>query len=83
MKTFRNYRKEYDNYHADPVQRERNAARKRARRSMVKKGKCSNGDGLDVHHKDHDAMNNEPSNLSVVTQKYNRTEPRRRDDETV
>ena len=35
----RNYRKEYDNYHAQPEQREKNAARLRARRLMVKKGK--------------------------------------------
>jgi len=35
----RNYRKEYDNYHASPEQRQRNAARLRARRLMVKKGK--------------------------------------------
>ena len=35
----RNYRKEYDNYHAKPEQREKNAARLRARRLMVKKGK--------------------------------------------
>ena len=38
-KSKRNYRKEYDNYHASPEQRERNAARLRARRLMVKRGK--------------------------------------------
>ena len=76
--TERNYRKEYDNYHSKPEQRVRNAARLRARRLMVKKGKAKKDDKLDVHHKDHDAMNNDPANLSVVTQKYNRTEPRLR-----
>ena len=86
LKTFeliedRNYRKEYDNYHANPKQRERNAARLRARRLMVKKGKVKVFDKKDVHHKDNDPTNNDLSNLSVTTQKYNRTEPRLRDEE--
>ena len=74
----RNYRKEYDNYHAKPEQRERNAARLRARRLMVKKGKAKKNDKMDVHHKDNNPLNNDTKNLSVVTQKYNRTEPRLR-----
>ena len=76
----RNYRKEYDNYHAQPEQRERNAARLRARRLMVKKGKAKKNDKLDVHHKDNNPLNNDTKNLSVVTQKYNRTEPRLREE---
>ena len=79
----RNYRKEYDNYHAKPDQRERNAGRLRARRLMAKLGKVSKGDKMDVHHKDNDPTNNEKGNLSVTTQKYNRTEPRLREDDTV
>ena len=79
----RNYRKEYDNYHAKPDQRERNAGRLRARRLMAKLGKVSKGDKMDVHHKDNDPMNNEKGNLSVTTQKYNRTEPRLREDDAV
>ena len=80
-KSKRNYRKEYDNYHASPEQRVRNAARLRARRLMVKKGKVKVFDKKDVHHKDNDPTNNDLSNLSVTTQKYNRTEPRLRDEE--
>ena len=79
-KSKRNYRKEYDNYHASPEQRQRNAARLRARRLMVKKGKVKVFDKKDVHHKDNDPTNNDLSNLSVTTQKYNRTEPRLRDE---
>jgi len=74
----RNYRKEYDNYHSKPEQREKNAARLRARRLMVKKGKVEKNDKKDVHHKDNNPLNNDTKNLSVVTQKYNRTEPRLR-----
>jgi hypothetical protein len=76
----RNYRKEYDNYHAKPEQREKNAARLRARRLMVKKGKVKKHDKMDVHHKDNNPLNNDPKNLSVTTQKYNRTEPRLREE---
>ena len=76
----RNYRKEYDNYHSKPEQREKNAARLRARRLMVKKGKVKKFDKKDVHHKDNNPLNNDPKNLSVTTQKYNRTEPRLRED---
>ena len=76
----RNYRKEYDNYHSKPEQREKNAARLRARRLMVKKGKVKKNDKMDVHHKDNNPLNNDPKNLSVTTQKYNRTEPRLREE---
>jgi hypothetical protein len=78
----RNYRKEYDNYHSQPEQREKNAARLRARRLMVKKGKVTKNDKMDVHHKDNNPLNNDPKNLSVTTQKYNRTEPRLRGEDT-
>jgi hypothetical protein len=80
-KSNRNYRKEYDNYHSQPEQRKRNAGRLRARRLMVKKGKVKPFDKKDVNHKDKDPTNNDLSNLSVTTQKYNRTEPRLRDEE--
>lgn len=76
----RNYRKEYDNYHSKPEQRKKNAARLRARRLMVKKGKAKKFDKKDVHHKDNNPLNNDSKNLSVTTQKYNRTEPRLRED---
>jgi|LWDU01.1.fsa_nt_gi hypothetical protein len=78
VRTPRDYRKEYDNYHAQPEQRERNAARKRARRQMEKAGKVEKFDKMDVHHKDNNPLNNEEDNLAVTTQNWNRTEPRLR-----
>ena len=78
VRTPRDYRKEYDNYHAQPEQRERNAARKRARRQMEKAGKVEKFDKMDVHHKDNNPLNNEEDNLAVTTQTWNRTEPRLR-----
>ena len=74
----RNYKKERENYHSRPEQMARNAARKRARRQMEKEGKAEKGDGKDVHHKDNNPLNNDKKNLSLVSQHYNRREPRLR-----
>ena len=74
----RDYKKERENYLGTPKQMERNAARSRARRLAIKKGMAERGDGKDIHHKDNNPMNNDPKNLSSVTQKYNRSEPRKR-----
>tara|TARA_B100000767_G_C19755169_1_gene532635 strand:+ start:390 stop:1865 length:1476 start_codon:yes stop_codon:yes gene_type:complete len=74
----RDYKKERENYLGTPKQMERNAARKRARRRMEKVGKAKPFDGRDIHHKDNNPLNNDENNLSSVTVKYNRTEPRRR-----
>ncbi len=70
----RNYKKEYANYHSDPKQIERRAARNAARKLFA-----DIDSDKDVHHKDNNPLNNDKSNLSVVTQKYNRTEPRLRE----
>lgn len=77
----RNYKKERENYHSRPEQMVRNAARKRARRSMEREGKAKAGDGKDVHHKDNNPLNNDKNNLSLVTQHYNRREPRLRQED--
>ena len=65
----RNYRKEYDNYQGKPAQKKRRAARNKANRL---KGK----NGMDVHHKDGNPMNNSRKNLAVTSKKTNRSFPR-------
>ena len=77
----RNYKRERENYHSRPEQMVRNAARKRARRYMEREGKAKAGDGKDVHHKDNNPLNNDKNNLSLVTQHYNRREPRLREED--
>jgi len=72
----RDYKKEYANYHSRPEQIKRRAARNAARRAM--RGRKELTDEKDVHHKDNNPMNNDKSNLSIVTQHYNRREPRLR-----
>ena len=71
----RDYKKEYANYHSQPEQIKRRAKRNEARR-LMKDNKDI--EGKDVHHKDNNPMNNDKKNLSIVSQKYNRTEPRKR-----
>lgn len=71
----RNYKKEYADYHSKPEQIKRRAKRNEARRSLKDRKDIK---GKDVHHKDNNPMNNDKSNLSIVSQKYNRSEPRLR-----
>ena len=73
----RDYKKEYESYHKDPEQIKRRAKRNEARRSLKNQKKLTAD--KDVHHKDNNPMNNDKSNLSIVTQNYNRKEPRMRD----
>jgi hypothetical protein len=46
----RDYKREYETYHASGKQKKNRAARNAARASMVKKGKVKKGDGKDVAH---------------------------------
>ena len=46
----RNYRKEYDDYHAKPEQKKRRAQRNSARKQAEKRGAVKKGDGKEVHH---------------------------------
>ena len=71
----RDYKKEYENYHSKPDQIKRRAKRNEARRSLKDRKDIK---GKDVHHKDNNPMNNDKSNLSIVSQNYNRKEPRLR-----
>jgi hypothetical protein len=75
QKEERDYKKEYDEYHSKPEQVKRRAKRNEARRSLKDRKDIK---GKDVHHKDNNPMNNDKSNLSIVSQKYNRSEPRLR-----
>jgi hypothetical protein len=71
----RDYKKEYENYHSKPEQKKRRAARNGARRILKDRVGIQ---GQDVHHKDNNPMNNDRTNLSIVSMKYNRSEPRKR-----
>jgi hypothetical protein len=67
----RNYKSEYETYHASPTQKKRRAQRNAARRKMERAGRVSKGDGKDVHHKN--GMSNHSSNLAVLPRSVNRS----------
>lgn len=69
----RNYRKEYDRYHAKPKQKKRRASRNAARAIMAKRGLVTKGDGKDVHHTTGNPMNNNKAKLSVKSKSKNRS----------
>lgn len=72
VKRKRNYKNEYNSYHAKPEQKKRRAQRNAARRKMIEEGKAHKGDGRDVHHKDRNTANNSSSNLKTTSRKQNR-----------
>lgn len=46
----RNFRKEYDEYHALPEQKKRRAQRNKARKEAMDDGRVHKGDGKEVDH---------------------------------
>jgi len=71
MATKRNYRREYDTYHAKPEQVARRSARNSSRRELKSAG--VDVAGKDVHHKDHNPKNKSRRNLAVTSKSYNRS----------
>lgn len=63
----RNYRKEYDDYHAKPEQRKRRACRNKSNSVMKPKA------GQDVHHKDGNPCNMKRSNMANISKSKNRS----------
>jgi len=76
----RDYKKEYENYHASEEQKKNRAARNAARRRMEQEGKVRKGDGKDVDHKTPMAKGggNGRGNLRVTSKSDNRSFPRTR-----
>jgi hypothetical protein len=71
----RNYKEEYDNYHASAEQRKKRALRNKARKELEDEGRVSKGDGKDVDHKRPLAKGggNGRGNLRVVPKSDNRS----------
>jgi hypothetical protein len=67
----RNWKREYETYHASPIQKKRRAQRNAARRKMERAGHVRKGDGKDVHHRR--GMSNDFSNLAVLPRSVNRS----------
>ena len=46
----RNYRKEYEKFQSSEKEKKNRAKRNKNRRKLMKGGKVSKGDGMDLHH---------------------------------
>ena len=68
----RDYRKEYDDYHAKPEQRKRRSERTMGRNKAIKEGRVTKGDGKEIDHKDFNPANNSAANTRVVSRSTNR-----------
>ena len=68
----RNYRKEYDTYHASATQKARRASRNRARYKLAKAGLVKRGDGKDVDHINMNPLNNSTLNLKILPSVINK-----------
>tara|TARA_R110001632_G_scaffold118660_1_gene231086 strand:- start:112 stop:330 length:219 start_codon:yes stop_codon:yes gene_type:complete len=69
----RDYKKEYNSYHAKPEQKKNRASRNKARTLLSSSGRVRKGDGRDVDHRDGNPRNNSKSNLSVISKGRNRS----------
>ena len=70
----RDYRSEYDRYHASPEQKKNRAARNAARAKLMKAGKVRKGDGMDVAHvKALDKGGSNKTGLKVESKSANRS----------
>lgn len=69
----RDYKKEYNSYHAKPEQKKNRAARNKARTLLSSTGRVRKGDGKDIDHRDGNPRNNSKSNLSVMSKRRNRS----------
>lgn len=69
----RNYRREYDSYHAKPAQKKNRASRNQARSILMKAGRVRKGDGKDVDHKNGNPRDNSAKNIRVISRSRNRS----------
>ena len=69
----RDYKREYNSYHAKPTQKKNRAARNKARTLLSTTGRVRKGAGKDVDHKDRNPRNNSRSNLRVMSKSRNRS----------
>ena len=65
----RNYQAEYSR--ESRTRKDKRASRNRARYRLQKQGRVKKGDGKDVDHKNGNALDNRPANLSVMSRAAN------------
>ena len=71
--TLRDYEREYKRSQSSKKAKKDRAARNKARRQALREGKVHRGDDKEIDHKNSSAQDNRPSNLRVVSRKFNRS----------
>ena len=71
--TLRDYEREYKRFQSSRKAKKDRAARNKARRQALRDGKVHRGDDKEIDHKNSSAQDNRPSNLRVVSRKFNRS----------
>lgn len=75
----RDYKKEYNSYHATAEQRKRRSQRNQARAKAIKAGTAKKGDGKEVHHVNAPRKGSlAGTKTRVVSKKYNRSKQPKR-----
>lgn len=69
--TLRDYKYEYERWGSSTKAKKDRAARNSARRSAIRSGRVSVGDGKAIDHRDSNPRNNSPSNLRVMSRSAN------------
>jgi hypothetical protein len=75
----RDYKKEYQEYHAKPEQKKRRAQRNKARREAARAGRVKKGDGKEVDHAGSNRKGPLGKKTRVVSKKENRSRQPKRD----
>lgn len=75
----RNYRKEYDEYHASAEQKARRQQRNKAREDAIKDGRVKRGDGKELDHVGSNRKGKLGNKTVVVEKKRNRKRQPKRD----
>lgn len=69
----RDYALEAVCYERAPGRRAKRRSRQALRGSLVRRGVVRRNDGTEVHHRNHDALDNRPSNLVVLSRRDHAT----------
>jgi hypothetical protein len=69
----RNYKSEYNKFHASPKAIEERSSRNKARRKLAKTGRVKKGDNKDIHHANRRPTDNSAGNLRVMHRSVNRS----------
>lgn len=71
-RTAAGYRHEQEKFKSSAKYKAEQVSRVTARKKAIRTGRVQKGSGKDIDHKDSNPLNNNPSNLRVVSRKTNR-----------